>query len=75
MYDVVRNMAERKGSVTNMVMLREAMRLDFYQWLFLKRQREMDGEMGEERSTEWGVKGLWRRLVGDRELGAKNGGS
>jgi hypothetical protein len=65
-YDVVRNMAERKGSVASMVRLREAMKLNFYRWLFLKRQREMDGEMGEERMIEWGVKGLWKRLVGDR---------
>jgi hypothetical protein len=35
-------MAERKSSVASMVRIREAMRLEFFMWLFLKKQSEMD---------------------------------
>jgi hypothetical protein len=72
--DVVRNLTERKGSVASMVRMREAMRLDFYQWLFLRRQREIDREVGGERGTAWDVRGLWKKLVGVKENASKEQG-
>jgi hypothetical protein len=70
-YDVVKNIAERKGSVASVVRMREMMRLEFYQSLFLKRQREMDSYLGLEKHGgeryRWTIKGMWRRLVGGRE--------
>jgi hypothetical protein len=63
-------MAERKGSVASMVRLREAMRLEFFTWLFLKRQREMDREI----RTKWSVKGLWKKLGGGKESAEKEEG-
>jgi hypothetical protein len=57
-------MAERKGSVASMVRVREAMRLEFFTWLFLKKQREMDRDIGEEGKSVWDVKRLWKRVVG-----------
>jgi hypothetical protein len=32
--------------------------------LFLKKQREMDRDIGEEGKSVWDVKRLWKRVVG-----------
>ena len=52
MYDVVRDIAERKGSVGSMVRIREMMTLEFYQSLFLKRQKEMDDRSYDKKKGE-----------------------
>lgn len=82
MYDVVVNMADRKGSVASMVRMREAMRLEFYQFLFLKKQREMElseqlareKEMNKTYDDKGTIRRLWRRLVGDKEYAEKRVG-
>jgi hypothetical protein len=70
-YDVVKNIVERKGSVASVVRTREMMRLKFYQSLFLERQREMDSYLGLQKHGgeryRWTMKRMWRRLVGGRE--------
>jgi hypothetical protein len=69
-YDAVKNMAERKGSMASMVRMRENMKLDFYQSLLLKRQREMDSRSGDRKNegrNKWTIKTIWRRLVGGRD--------
>ncbi|KAF7674057.1 hypothetical protein GT037_007823 [Alternaria burnsii] len=69
-YDAVRDIAERKGSVGSMVRIREMMRLEFYQSLFLKRQKEMDDRSDGKKKGEgdrWKIKGIWGRLVGGRD--------
>lgn len=51
-----------------MVRMRETMRLEFYQFLFLKKQNGMDRRAGSEEKTGersgWEIKGLWKRLFG-----------
>ena len=68
MYNVVVNMAERKESVASMVRMREVMRLNFYQFLFLKKQSEVEGKE-RERKNGWKVCGLWKRWAGSGEGG------
>jgi hypothetical protein len=61
-----------------MVRMREMMRSEFYQSLFLKRQKEMDDYSCDEKKGEgdkWTIKGIWRRLVGrtgDRQVKREN---
>ena len=61
-----------------MVRMQEMMKSEFYQSLFLKRQKEMGGYSGNEKKgegTNWTIKGMWRRLTGgrnDREVGVKS---
>lgn len=66
MYDVVVNMADRKESVGSMVRMREVMRLEFYQFLFLKKQKEMElsEQLAREKETDQTHDDKWtiRRL-------------
>lgn len=71
MYDIVRDIAERKGSMASIVRTREMMRLEFYQSLFLTRQKELNECTGDEKKkgkrNRWTMKGMWKRLVGGRD--------
>jgi len=63
------NMAERKGSVASMVRMKEAMRLEFYQSLLLKKQIQMNEHqraMYKKEGTGWKLKGVWKRLFGQK---------
>jgi len=77
-YDIVKDISKRRGSVASMVRMQEMMKSEFYQSLFLKRQKEMGGYSGNEKKgakTKWTMKGIWRRLTGgrnDREVGGKS---
>lgn len=77
-YDVVKDIAERKGSVASMVRMQEMIKSEFYQSLFLKRQKEIDGYSGNRKKgerTKWTIKGIWGRLTGGRnyrEVAGKN---
>jgi hypothetical protein len=70
-YDIVRDIAERKGSVASIVRTREMMRLEFYQSLFLTRQKELNEYTGDEKKkgkrNRWTMRGMWKRLVGNRD--------
>jgi hypothetical protein len=73
-YDVVADIVERKGSVASVTRMREAMRLEFYQFLFLKKQQEIEtserlarGKESSERCDEsiisWKIQGLLSRSL------------
>jgi len=54
--------------MASMVRMRETMRLEFYQFLLLKKQIQMNEQqriMCKE-GTGWELKGLWKRLFGRR---------
>jgi hypothetical protein len=53
--------------------LREAMSLDFYTWLFLKRQKEVD-EGGDKGGKGWLVNLLWKKLLGGERKGTEEKG-
>jgi len=56
--------------VASMVRTKETMRLEFYQFLLLKKQIQMNehqGTMYRKEGTGWKLKGLWRRLFGRKK--------
>ena len=68
-------MAERKESVASMVAMREAMRLEFYQFLFLEKQKKVNSRLGiairKGEGNKWKWKGLWKRLFGKQKRAEK----
>jgi len=52
--------------------MREAMRLEFYHFLFLEKQKKVNGRLeAADRKGEgnkWKLKGLWKRLFGKKRV-------